>query len=148
MSPLIIALVVLGIVAVTVSIFGWKWHKARQHQKIVEKHDELFRAVFPDGIEQQAMARPLLQNTLQETDDYLQFLKDVKRRLETKAFTSPLGVGFGLQLHSDLLALVTATEDKRRWVIKIGNKSGLGFVEEPEGDEDDNTPSAPPARAV
>ncbi len=143
MSPLIIAiLVTAAVTSVLVGIGLWKWRKRRIRKKLIEKHDELFRAIFPAGDEQKVMTRPLLEQTLKEVDAHIAFLEDVKRRLEAKAFTSPLGVDFGLELHSELLVRIKAASDERKFVIKVGNQSGLGFVEEPAEDADADTNAA------
>lgn len=143
MSPLIIAiLVIVAVAAVPISFLGWKWRKRRIHKKLVEKHDELFRSIFPTGEEQKEMSRPLLEQTLKEVDAHIAFLEGTKDQLERNAFVSPLGVDFGLELHSELLTRIEAAKDVRKFVVKIGNQSGLGFVEEPEKDDDADTNAA------
>lgn len=143
MSPLIIAiLVIVGIAAVPISFLGWKWRKRRIHKKLIEKHDELFRSIFPAGDEQKEMSRPLLEQTLKEVDAHIAFLERAKSQLERNAFVSPLGVDFGLEFHSQLLTRITAAKDVRKFVVQVGNQSGLGFVEEPEEDVDANTNAA------
>jgi hypothetical protein len=141
MNPLTIAVLVIVLMAIPAGIFSWKVWKRHQHAKLVAKHDELFRSVFPSGDEQKDMTRPLLEKTLREVDGHISLLSEFRERLQRLSFSSPLGVDFGLELHSELSNRIQKAQDVRSFVIRVGNESGLNH-EDPDEIVDSNPSSA------